>query len=233
MNCEEIEELASAYAFGALPDAQRAAVAAHLASCDRHPEMRELEAVAASLALAAEEMEPPLALKSRLMEAIQADRRATQFATGTPTPVKGRLFETIRSWFASPRLGYGLSAALAVAVVGLLAWNISLQGGSADQVVVSVSGSASGRVIYLKDEKLVVMDVHGLPALPSDKVYEVWSMSSGRATRHGLLTTVTGGDASASIPLDISGVSWLAVTVEQAPGVDQPTTSPVLQADFA
>jgi anti-sigma-K factor RskA len=231
MNCEEIEELASAYAFGALPDAQRAAVAAHLASCDRHPEMRELKAVAASRALAAEEMEPPLALKSRLMEAIQADRRAKQSATGTPTPV-GRLFETIRGWFASPRLGYGLSAALAVAVVGLLAWNISLQGGSADQVVVSVSGSASGRVIYLKDEKLVVMDVHGLPALPSDKVYEVWSMSSGRATRHGLLTTVTGGDASASIPLDISGVSLLAVTVEQAPGVDQPTTSPVLQADF-
>jgi anti-sigma-K factor RskA len=232
MNCEEIEELSSAYALGTLPDAQRAAVAAHLASCDRHPEMRELEAVAASLALAAEEMEPPLALKSRLMEAIQADRRATQSATGTPTPVEGGLFETIRGWFASPRLGYGLSAALAVAVVGLLAWNISLQG-SADQVVVSVSGSASGRVIYLKDEGLAVVDVRDLPVLPSGKVYEVWSISSAKATRLGLLNTTASGEASASLPFNDSGVDLVAVTVEEAPGVDQPTTSPVFSAAFS
>jgi anti-sigma-K factor RskA len=233
MNCEELEELAGAYAFGALPDAQRAAVAAHLASCDRHPEMRELEAVVASLALAAEEMEPPLALKSRLMEAIQADRRATQSETGTPTPVEGRLFETIRGWFASPRLGYGLSAALAVALVGLLAWNISLQGGSADQVVVNVSGSASGRVIYLKDEGLAVVDVRDLPVLPSGKVYEVWSISSAKATRLGLLNTTASGEASASMPFNDSGVDLVAVTVEEAPGVDQPTTSPVFSAAFS
>jgi Anti-sigma-K factor rskA len=232
MNCEEVEELAGVYAFGALPEA-RAAVAAHLASCDRHPGMRELEALTASLALAAEEMEPPPALKSRLMEAIQADRRASEAATGIPISAQGSLFDTIRGWFASPRFGYGMSAALAVAVVGLFAWNISLQGGSSDQVVVSLSGSASGRVIYLKDEKLAVMDVHGLPALPSDEVYEVWSMSSGRATRHGLLTTTSGGDAIASVPLDISGVDLLAVTVEQAPGVDQPTSQPIFRAVFS
>lgn len=233
MNCEELEELAGAYAFGALPDAQRAAVAAHLASCDRHPEMRELEAVVASLALAAEEMEPPLALKSRLMEAIQADRRATQSATGTPTPVEGRLFETIRSWFASPRLGYRMSAALAVAVVGLLAWNITLQSGSSDTVVVNISGSATGHVIYLRDDGLAVVDVRGLPALPSGKVYEVWSMSSGKATRLGLLNTTASGEASASLPFNDSGVDLVAVTEEQAPGVDQPTTSPVFSAAFS
>ncbi|HEY8767807.1 MAG TPA: anti-sigma factor [Dehalococcoidia bacterium] len=233
MSCEEIDELAGAYAFGALPDAQRAAVAAHLASCERHPEMRELEALAASLALAAEEMEPPPALESRLMEAIQADRRASQSATCILISVQGSLFDTIRGWFASPPLGYGLSAALAVAVVGLLAWNISLQGGSADQVVVNVSGSASGRVIYLKDEGLAVMDVRGLPALPSGKVYEVWSMSSGKATRLGLLNTTASGEASASMPFNDSGVNLVAVTVEQAPGVDQPTTSPVFSAAFS
>jgi anti-sigma-K factor RskA len=232
MNCEEIEELAGAYALGALPEAERDAVAEHLASCDRHPEMQGLESAAASLALAAEELEPPPTLKSRLLEAIQSGARASRSETGIPIGAQGSLFGTIRGWFASPRFGYGLSAVMAVAVVGLLAWNISLQVRSSDEVVVNLSGSASGRVIYLKGEKLAVMDVHGLPALPPDKVYEVWSMSSGRATRLGLLTTTAGGDASASVPLDISGVSLLAVTVELAPGVDQPTTSPVLQADF-
>ena len=143
------------------------------------------------------------------------------------------MFDTIRGWFASPRFGYGMSAALAIAVVGLLAWNITLQGGSSDSVVVNISGSASGHVIYLKDESLAVMDVHGLPALPSGKVYEVWSMSSGRARRLGLLTATTGGDASASVPLDITGVDQVAVTVEQAPGVNQPTTQPILSAAFS
>src|ERR1700674_5285058 len=103
MNCEEIEDLAGAYAFGALPEVQRAAMAAHLASCDRHPEMGELEAVAASLALAAEEMEPPPALKSWLMEAIQADRRASKSATGISIGVRDNLFYTIRGWLASPQ----------------------------------------------------------------------------------------------------------------------------------
>jgi hypothetical protein len=195
--------------------------------------MRELEALATSLALAAEEMEPPPALKSRLMEAIQADTRSLKSATGIPIGAQGSLFDAIRGWFASPRFGYGMSAALAVAIVGLLAWNISLQGESADQVVVNVSGSASGRVIYLKDEGLVVMVVRGLPALPSGRVYEVWSMSSGKATRLGLLSATASGEASASMPLNESGVDLVAVTVEQAPGVNQPTAAPVFSATFS
>jgi hypothetical protein len=208
-------------------------VAAHLASCDRHPEMRELEALAASLALAAEEMEPPPALKSRLMEAIEADTGSSKSATGIPIRAQGSSFDAIRGWFANPRFGYGLSAALAVAAIGLLAWNISLQNESADQVVVNGSGSASGRVIYLKDEGLVVMVVRGLPALPSGKVYEVWSMSSGKATPLGLLSATASGEASASMPFNESGVDLVAVTAEQAPGVDQPTTSPVFSAAFS
>ena len=44
---------------GVLPDDERTAVLAHLETCDKHPEMQELMAVAASLALAAPEMVPP------------------------------------------------------------------------------------------------------------------------------------------------------------------------------
>jgi anti-sigma-K factor RskA len=232
MNCDEIEELAATYALGALPEAEHAAVSAHLATCGRHPEMRELEAVAASLALAADEIEPPPALKTRLMNAIRAETPAAT-RTGPVSEPRRRLGDTIRGWFASPRLGYGLSAALAVAVVGLLAWNITLQGGSSDNVVVNISGSATGHVIYLKNEGLAVMDVRGLPVLPSSKVYEVWSLASGKATRLGLLNTTASGEASASMPFNGSGVDQVAVTVEQAPGVEQPTSQPVISAAFS
>ena len=188
--------------------------------------------MAASLALAADEIEPPPALKSRLMEAIRGGTHAPASLTWRPDAERRGLGETIRGWFAGPRFGYGLSAALAIAVVGLLAWNITLQGGSSDQVVVNMSGSASGRVIYLKDEGLAVMDVHGLPPLPSGKVYEVWSMSSGQATRLGLLNATASG-ATASMPFSDSGVDQVAVTVEQAPGVDQPTSAPIFSAAFS
>jgi anti-sigma-K factor RskA len=230
MNCDEIEELAGAYAFGALPEAERAAVSEHLATCERHPQMRELEAVAASLALAADEIEPPPALKSRLMDAIRAE--TTTQAAPISQPRRG-LGDVIRGWFASPRLGYAMSVALAVAVVGLLAWNITIQSGSSDTVVVNISGSATGHVIYLKNDGLAVMDVHGLQPLPSGKVYEVWSISSGKATALGLLKTTTNGEASASMPFNDSGVDVVAVTVEQSPGVGQPTSQPIFSAAFS
>jgi anti-sigma-K factor RskA len=231
MNCEEIEELAGAYALGALPEAERAAVSEHLATCDKHSEMGELVGVAASLALAADEIEPPPALKSRLMEAIRSETVAATRSAPDSEPRRS-LGDVIRGWFAGPRFGYGLSAALAIAVVGLLAWNITLHGGSSDSVVIDISGSATGHVIYLKDEGLAVMDVHGLPQLPSGKVYEVWSMSSGQATRLGLLNTTSSG-ATASMPFSDSGVDQIAVTVEQAPGVDQPTSAPIFSAAFS
>ncbi len=73
MNCEQLEELAGAYALGALPSVEATKVAAHLESCDRHAELPERQSVAASLALAAEEVAPPPTLKSRLMAAIEAE----------------------------------------------------------------------------------------------------------------------------------------------------------------
>jgi len=232
MNCEEVEELAGVYAFGALPEA-RAAVAAHLASCDRHPGMRELEALTASLALAAEEMEPPPALKSRLMEAIQADTRSSKSATGIPIGAQGSLFDAIRGWFASPRFGYGLSAALAVAVVGLLAWNITLQGSSSNHGVINFSGTASGRLIYLQGEQLAVMDIHGLAPLSADKVYEVWAITPDSAIPIGLLTPTAAGNASLATSLNATSVAQVAVTIEPAPGSDQPTTPPVILGNFS
>jgi anti-sigma-K factor RskA len=231
MNCEEIEELAGAYALGALPEDERAAVSAHLESCEKHPEMRELEAVAASLALAVPEREPSPALKSRLMDAVRAE---VPVQRAPVAQAQRRSFaETVRGWFSSPRLGYGLASAMAVLVVGLVAWNVSLQGGDSNQQVLDVTGNASGRVVYLKDEKLAVMDVSGLGRLPEGKVYEVWAINGTSATRMGTMAVTEDGRGIASLPLeDSGGIEKIGVTVEQSPGVDQPTSTPIFTAHF-
>lgn len=229
MNCEEVEELAGAYAIGALPEEERAAVSAHLESCDKHPEIRDLQAAAASLALAAPEIEPPASLKSRLMYSIRYESPQRDEASSA-TPRRG-LVETIRGWSSRPQLGYGLAGALAVLVVGLMAWNISLQGDST--TVSNIGGNASGRVFYIPGEKLAVMDVHDLTPLPADKVYEIWAMRGDVATPLGLLNVSPSGDATVLLQLDASGVDQLAVTAERSPGVSQPTSAPVFTARFS
>jgi anti-sigma-K factor RskA len=233
MNCDEIEDLAGAYALGALPEDERAAVSAHLETCTNHPEMADLLATAASLALAVDEVEPPAALKTRLMDIVEAEA-APLPRTVVAAPRRG-LAETVRGWFAGPRLGYTLASAMAVLVVGLLAWNVSLQGDTSSQQVATVSGSGAGRVIYLSDEKLAVMDVSGLSPLPEGKVYEVWGFydSANIPSPLGVLQVNSAGTGSGSMSLAGTGLNQIAVTVEDAPGAQQPTTQPVIIAKFS
>jgi anti-sigma-K factor RskA len=228
MNCEEVEELAGAYALGALPGDERAAVAAHLESCNKHPEMAELQAAAASLALAAPEIDPAPALRSRLMEAIRAEPTPSRVPLSAPS--RRSFGETIRGWFSNPWLGYGLAGALSVLIVGLVAWNVSLRGDAT--TITTINGNASGRVFYIPGEKLAVMDAHDLTPLPADKVYEIWAMTGDAATPLGLLDVTPYGDATVLVPVDASGVDQLAVTAEAAPGVSQPTSAPVFTARF-
>jgi anti-sigma-K factor RskA len=226
VNCDEFEELAGAYALGALTNDERIAAEAHLASCDKHPQTRDLLAVSGSLALASPELDPPAELKSRLMDAVRADSAETDVPP-SEAPRRG-LFDPVRRWFAGARLGYALAAAMTFVVIGLLAWNISLQTRDSgdDAVVVQMTGQASGQVVYAVDDKVAFMRLQGLADLPSDKVYEVWALTDGTATPLGIVVP-TDGEAKAAIEFDASLYDQIAVTIEQAPGVNQPTTDPI------
>lgn len=232
MNCEEFEDLSGAYAIGALPDDEHARASAHLDTCEKHPQVRELMAVAGSLALAAPAVDPPPALKSRLMDAVRAEARPSVEAAREESR-RGGLFDAIKGWFGNARLGYGLAAAMTVLVVGLLAWNVSLQDddGGASAVVVQMTGQVTGEVVYLPEKKIAVMDLHGLEELPSDKVYEVWALQDGQATPLGVIFPAN-GSVNASMQFDATGYDTIAVTIEDAPGADQPTTDPITAGEL-
>ena len=70
-----------------------------------------------------------------------------------------------------------------------------------------------------------------LPALPADKVYQLWIVPQGAAAvSAGLLTPDANGHASLFFPMpaDVTAPQALAVTVEPAGGVPAPTGSRVL-----
>jgi hypothetical protein len=71
----EATELAGLYVLDALKPSLRSAVEEHLGACpDAHLEFDELGSVLPALALLVEPMQPPAALRARVMAAVQERR---------------------------------------------------------------------------------------------------------------------------------------------------------------
>ena len=73
-------------------------------------------------------------------------------------------------------------AAVLALVIGLLAWNIQLQGGATDPgdsfaVALSGSGGAEGRLHYIESEEIGILIVTGLRPLPPGQTYRVWAFT--------------------------------------------------------
>ena len=82
LSCDDVRDLAASFVLGALDPADADAVRAHLASCaDPHGEMAELASVVSVLAVTVPVVEPPAALKGRILAAAAADLEARQHGT--------------------------------------------------------------------------------------------------------------------------------------------------------
>lgn len=149
MDCHELEELAGALALGAVPPTEAESARGHLESCPAaHRSIRELSAVAALLAEAAEPLEPPARLRARILAAVHAEATAgapkgvaappSNVTTLPPRPLvsgesggaaaaRAPLPARPRNpWFT--RSGWLAAAAVAALAAGLGAWNLQLRG---------------------------------------------------------------------------------------------------------
>ena len=222
MTCEEFDELLPSYALDALPANEAAEAREHLVSCRRHDdELAGMNSVAASLPLAAPQAEPPAELRSRLLAAFDAEVEAQAPATMPRLGVR---------WVPRRRPSVSLlaAAALFVALMGVLAWNVALQiddgeGGTVRSAFVGDAGG--GELVYLKDDALAFVSLD-LPAPPPDRVYQAWGIEGESATSLGLVSS----DGRATFTVDLSEVDAVAVSEEPQGGSDQPTSAPLLVA---
>ncbi len=109
--CDEARDLAPLFVLGALERTDEAAVRAHLETCgEPHPEFEELGSVVpALLELTPDELvEPPAALRDRIMAAAAADLASRGNATAEPAPVAER---TVPALVAEPTAPAGELAA--------------------------------------------------------------------------------------------------------------------------
>jgi len=223
MNCDEVEDLIGAYALGALPAETLSDVGEHLMSCEKHPEATDLRAAAASLAFAAEEQEPPPALKARLMAAVRGE--------AAPVPERAGFFDRLRRWRPQRAVPYALAGALAVAVAALVVTNTGDSDDAGRATVALAGGNNASGVLHVLEDGVVVVEAEGLEPLDSEQTYQVWAITSGQPASIGLLGPAPGGEALGALRADLSGVDAVAVTAEPAGGSIAPTGKRVLEAD--
>jgi len=238
MTCAQVDELAGAYALGAVEADEDRAISEHLDTCDRpHSEARELIGAAGAMGVAEAAVMPSPALRDRLMATVATTPREHRLAAVTPMPER----EPKRAWWRLQPVMAGVAAVALAAAVGLGAWGLSLNAQLAEredalravanaEAAFAVAGSAgAGWVIESGDVAHFVAE--DLAELPADHIYELWLLdAAGTPTAVG---TLEDPDDLVVVALehDLAGAATFAVTVE-AERVDQPTSDPVLVASL-
>jgi anti-sigma-K factor RskA len=234
MERAEIHELSAAYALDALEGRELEAFEEHLAHCAECREnVTTFQRVAAELAYDVEAPAPPPALRDRLLD---------QAASERPKVV------------ALPRRRWALPVAATAAVAaGIAALALAFWAADLSQQLDEVQAEqhrANEALIALTDPSaslfaldgangvLVVNDesgegklvISGLESAPTDKTYEAWVIKDETAVAAGLFS---GGDDQTVVPLNVAVPEGaiVAVTVEQAGGVEQPTQQPFITSE--
>ncbi|MGH3056908.1 MAG: anti-sigma factor domain-containing protein [Gaiellaceae bacterium] len=233
MERAEIHELSAPYALDALDPAEREAFEQHLARC---AECREAVAgfqdVAAELAYDADAPPPPPALRERILTEARRDganvvalprRRWLVPVTATAAVAAGVAALALSFWAAdlSQELDDERAALhLSEEAVSVLA--------EPDARRIPLDGADGMLVVDESGEGWLVL--RGLESAPAEQTYEAWVIEGEEAAPAGLFA---GGGVSTVVPLTIPVPEGavVAVTVERAGGVDQPTQDPVFASE--
>jgi anti-sigma-K factor RskA len=216
---EHVDELISGQALHALSPDEEEQVALHVAECERcRRQLRESEAVAASLAYAVPAVAPPPDLRRRVLESVAP---VVEAPAAGPAPAR----RAARWW---PRFAAVAVPALAAAVVGLVVWNVSLRGDLSSLQHTLFHGSAGnlrgvGNVI-VKPNGNATLFASVAPA-PAGKTYEAWVIRGKVALPAGIFKG--GGTVNLTLSQDARPGDVIAITIEPAGGTKAPTTTPI------
>ncbi len=221
---EHVDELIAGQALYALSPEDEERVALHVAECDQcRRQLREAEALAASLAYAVPAAAPPPDLRDRVLAAVEP---VVEAAPARPVEAQPRPARRSRSWW--PRIAAVAVPVLAVAVVGLAIWNVSLHSDLSGIHSGLYNGTAGnlrgvGNVVVKRDGNATLYASIG-PA-PPGKTYEAWVIRGKVALPAGLFEG--GGTVNLKLSRNARPGDVIAVTVEPAGGTKAPTGTPI------
>lgn len=225
---ESFDELAVGWALHALDPDDAARFAAHLPGCPRcRAVVDDTVAALGALASAVPEAEPPVALRSRLRDAVAGTEQVPQ-----PVPLRPRA--------GRRRLSRALVAAAAAAVVGLGVWNVRLdaardaaeaRAGAQQEVVATLleEGPATlvpvtdddGRPVatVLRRDEAAQLVTHGLPANDRDEnVYVLWGLTADGPEALGGFDVAGPEPALQPVIAEAPSGTWTGYAISLEPG---------------
>ena len=224
---EELHDLVAPYALDALEPGERDLFERHLEECETcRAQLADLQPTAAALAYG-ERVDPPPALRERILEAARAENGA-------------KVIQFPRRRWLFPATAVAAAAAALVAVgIGLWATSLSrdlgrersankayanaleLLGGRDGAELVDMSGGEGGLLVAPSGDAALV--VCNLQNAPKDKTYEAWVIEGETPRPAGLFRGGGGGCAPVLLERKVPPGSQVAVTLERAEGVTRPT----------
>jgi anti-sigma-K factor RskA len=233
---EHWHDATAAYLLGALDEAERAAFEEHLAGCPAcREEVDQLAPAAQALPMSVDPVDPPPALKARIMA--EVEREASLLAAAGPEADRPPAARRRRrpSWRIPRLVPAAVAAGLLVAGVAIGVGVGELQDAPERTVAAKVSG-APGATVSLEmngDEGRLL--ARNLPAPPSGRVYQVWLKRDGHAPEPtaALFVPSRDGAATASVPGSMKGIDHVMVTDEPDGGSPQPTGDLLAVADVS
>jgi len=233
MDHERFDELKEAFVLGALPEAERGELEEYLAAHpERQAEIDELGAVTALLALSPQELEPSPRLRRSIMDVVEAEAEPA-------TPETRSALAIMRGFLDLRNVALGAAAVL---LVGLLSWNVLLQGQIRDlrdqaqspqalQVVVLKGSGAAQQAkveVMVHDDQAVLM-ADEMPPVPEDKTCQIWVIENEVPKPSGLFEPEN-APVAVVVGNSVEKGDTIAVTLEPDGGSRKPTTDPMLTA---
>lgn len=184
--------------------------------------------VAQALARAVDQVDPPAALRDRVLTSIGPDKAA-------PYRPQASAARALPAWLATAAL-LAIAAGLAVYVVQLRARVTTLEQ-QLNSVLIApdlsrvelagqvIAPQATARAFFSRSRGLVFTAVN-LPALPAGRTYQLWIVTTGQTpVSVGLLKPDAQGQVNIifNAPPDAGTPAALAVTIEPDGGVPAPT----------
>jgi anti-sigma-K factor RskA len=218
----DLQELLGAYALDALPDDERRLLEAHLATCETcRSELAELRLAVNSLPLSIDEREPSAALRDRLRAAVEAELATTdvdELPLDTVVPFEPRTERDTTRPLRRNWLPWAVAAIFLLFGLGMLGWNLNLRQSSNQQVIAlqaapGVTG-ASGELVYLKDQHIIIVKPNSLPALAAGQVYELWLIQGETAIPSGVFGA---SERQIAVAANLDQYQALAITIEDGP----------------
>ena len=220
---DEIQDLLAAYAVNAVDGGERSLVEAHLEDCDEcRSELREHLEVTSRLGTY------PAGIPEGVWERVES-------ALSVPPPPIRLVDQSRSNWARLATLAASVAALILAATLVVLPRSEAPPGEA--QLAQAALKSPGARAVELRSDDgrlkiAVVVKADGtgylhdgnLPALPPDRIYQLWEIADGQAVSAGLLGTSVNVRPFSSAP----GAKRLAITEELAGGVVASTQTPVV-----